>query len=184
MHHLDEQRLISARYNGEPGIFSRDIVSGDSALFGRPEASSSATRFEKVFDRITEYYGVLLDKALRWRWLVTAPFVSLLVLGTGLILNLGGEFLPRMDDGRIMIKVMLPTGASLSETERVLRQIEQKIGRDEAIESVFTLVGGKVKGLYTYEIANEGEINIQLVPRSKRKVSTKEYIAKLPLQLR
>ncbi|HRU07464.1 MAG TPA: efflux RND transporter permease subunit, partial [Candidatus Brocadiia bacterium] len=43
----------------------------------------------------------------------------------------------------------------------------------------FTLAGGKVWGLYTYEIANEGEINIQLVPRSKRALSTAQYVERL-----
>ena len=31
-HHNDGQRLIAARWNGEPGVFSRDIVSGDLVL--------------------------------------------------------------------------------------------------------------------------------------------------------
>jgi multidrug efflux pump subunit AcrB len=44
---------------------------------------------------------------------------------------------------------------------------------------MFTLVGGKVWGLYTYEIANEGEINLQLVPRGKRRLTTVEYIERI-----
>ena len=57
--------------------------------------------------------------------------------------------------------------------------LEAQIANDPLIESYYTLAGGKVWGLYTYEIANEGEINIQLVPRHARKVSTKEFIRKL-----
>ena len=34
-------------------------------------------------------------------------------------------------------------------------------------------------GIYTYLIANEGEINIQLIPRNKRKLSTKAYMNRL-----
>jgi hydrophobic/amphiphilic exporter-1 (mainly G- bacteria), HAE1 family len=34
------------------------------------------------------------------------------------------------------------------------------------------MANGKVWGLATYEIANEGEVNIQLVSRRERKVST------------
>jgi multidrug efflux pump subunit AcrB len=84
-----------------------------------------------------------------------------------------------MDDGRIMVKVKLPTGASLAETDGVLRRIEEAIAGDELIESAFTMSGGKVWGLYTYEIANEGEIDIQLVPRGRRKISTDEYMSRL-----
>ncbi|MCK7515737.1 MAG: hypothetical protein MZV70_75005 [Desulfobacterales bacterium] len=59
----------------------------------------------------------------------------------------------------------LPPGLRSGETDKVLTAIEAKIAEDPLIESYFTLAGGKVWGLYTYEIANEGEINIQLVPR-------------------
>jgi multidrug efflux pump subunit AcrB len=93
--------------------------------------------------------------------------------------RLGSEFLPMMDDGRVMVKVKLPTGASVAETNRVLREIENRIGGDQRIASLFTLAGGKVWGLYTYEIANEGELDIQLVPRHRRDLSTQAYIASL-----
>jgi multidrug efflux pump subunit AcrB len=84
-----------------------------------------------------------------------------------------------MDDGRIMVKVKLPTGAALAETEQALRQIEAKLIDDPLIESYFTLAGGKVVGLYTYEIANEGQIDIQLVPRHARDATTQAYIRRL-----
>ena len=149
-------------------------------IFGRqPSGRRKATRFERFFDRITDGYGAVLRLALRGRWIVVPVFVLILVAAVLLMGRLGSEFLPQMDDGHIMVKVKLPTGASLAETDRILGQIERAIGDDELIESSFTLVGGKVWGLYTYEIANEGEINLQLVPRSRRNLTTNEYIARL-----
>jgi hydrophobe/amphiphile efflux-1 (HAE1) family protein len=136
-------------------------------------------RFERFFDRVTDGYGWALERALRGRWIMLSAFGLILLAGVLLMDRLGGEFLPQMDDGRVMVKVKLPTGASLAETDRVLNQIEQRISEGELIQSAFTLSGGKVWGLYTYEIANEGEIDIQLVPRGKRKLSTKEYIERL-----
>jgi multidrug efflux pump subunit AcrB len=44
---------------------------------------------------------------------------------------------------------------------------------------MFTLVGGKVQGTNTYEIANEGELNLQLVPRHARKLTTDDYIKRI-----
>ena len=41
------------------------------------------------------------------------------------------------------------------------------------------MAGGKVWGLATYEIANEGQVDIQLVPRHARKIGTKAYIERL-----
>ena len=67
----------------------------------------------------------------------------------------------------------------MGETNRILSDIESKLTKDPLIESAFTLAGGKVWGLYTYEIANEGEIDIQLLPQNKRKISMQEYINQL-----
>ncbi len=137
------------------------------------------SRFEQFFNRISDGYGSLLQKVIKRRRFTITVFIIILVGAALVFRQLGSEFLPQMDDGRIMVKVKLPTGAALAETDRILSQIEKQIGDDKRIESLFTLAGGKVWGLYTYEIANEGELNIQLVPRSWRKVSTRGYIEKL-----
>jgi len=52
----------------------------------------------------------------------------------------GSGFLPQMDDGRIMVKVKLPTGAAVAETDRVLQAIEQEIGDDPLVESLFGVI--------------------------------------------
>jgi len=145
-------------------------------VLGRATGGPKASRFERFFERVTAGYGWTLERAVRRRWIVIPGFVAVLVVAVLLMGRLGSEFLPQMDDGRIMVKVKLPTGASLAETDAVLADIEKRIGDDEQVESLFTLSGGKVWGLYTYEIANEGELNIQLVPRRQRNVSTSEYI--------
>ncbi len=150
-----------------------------SIVFGRAGSLSQTSRFDQLFNRLTDIYVRILEKVIRRRWSVVSVFVILLVAAIGLVGRLGTEFLPQMDDGRIMVKVKLPTGTSVAETDRVLKEIEQRIGKDDDIESMFALTGGKVWGLYTYEIANEGELNIQLVPRDDRDLSTKEYIEKL-----
>uniref|UniRef100_A0A7C4PIA2 Efflux RND transporter permease subunit n=1 Tax=Anaerolinea thermolimosa TaxID=229919 RepID=A0A7C4PIA2_9CHLR len=145
-------------------------------LLGRSAQGRQLTRFERFFEKVTEGYGWTLKKVLWGRWIVIAVFGAILILAILMMGRLGSEFLPQMDDGRVMVKVKLPTGASLAETDKLLAEIEDRIGGDDRIESLFTLSGGKVWGLYTYEIANEGELNIQMVPRSKRKMSTHDYI--------
>jgi hydrophobic/amphiphilic exporter-1 (mainly G- bacteria), HAE1 family len=137
------------------------------------------SRFERLFARITDSYGRMLSSAIRSRWLVSAIFIAVLLMTVVMARGIGSEFLPQIDDGRIMVKVKLPTGAAIARTDRILQKIEERIAGDPKVESVFTLSGGKVWGLYTYEIANEGEINIQLVPRSQRDVSTAEFIDQL-----
>jgi len=44
---------------------------------------------------------------------------------------------------------------------------------------MFRLAGGRVFGLYTLEVGNEGNLNIQLAPRSQRTISTARFIKKI-----
>jgi multidrug efflux pump subunit AcrB len=149
----------------------------------RSPQAERLTFFERLIERITEAYGRLLEKTIRLRWITIASFTVLLVIGVMLLPRLGTEFLPQMDDGRIMVKVRLPTGTSVAQTEQTLSRLEKAIGEDPLIDNTFTLVSGKVTGVVTYEIANEGQIDIQLVPRHERKLSTEQYIAELQKKL-
>ncbi|WP_289019085.1 efflux RND transporter permease subunit [Desulfobacter postgatei] len=150
-----------------------------ATLFGGSQKKRQAGWFERMFDQITFGYGWLLDRTIGLRWLVVPVFLLLVAGAVALSGRLGGEFLPLIDDGRIMVKVKMPTGGSVFETDKVLRKIEGQIQDDPLIQSVFTLAGGYVKGLTTYEIANEGEVDIQLVPKTMRDISTEEYVTRL-----
>ncbi|MGD9817687.1 MAG: efflux RND transporter permease subunit [Desulfomonilaceae bacterium] len=151
-----------------------------SVLLGNTSAADSEnTAFQRFFRRVTEAYGGALSYVLKYSWsaIIFAIFVILMVVLA--LPNLGSEFLPRMDDGRVLIKTRLPTGASVHETDKILKSIEEIIANEPLVESYFTLVGGKIWGLYTYLIANEGQIDIQLVPNHERKITTLEYVKKL-----
>jgi multidrug efflux pump subunit AcrB len=139
----------------------------------------SRTWFEKFFDRVIRLYGRSVAWTIGSRWIVIGAF-GLIVIAAGILLTrVGSEFLPRMDDGRVMVKVRLPTGSSVEQTNRVLSQMEAGLSGDPLIESMFTLVGGRLQGQYFYEVANEGELNLQLVPRHARKPSTDEYVKRI-----
>jgi multidrug efflux pump subunit AcrB len=111
--------------------------------------------------------------------MVVGAFVVILIAAGLLSTRLGSEFLPRMDDGRIAVKVKLPTGTSVEQTDQALSQLEKKLSGDPLIQSIFTLVGGKERGTNTYEVANEGALRLQLVPRNDRELSTDDYIKRI-----
>ncbi len=148
-------------------------------FLGPIKPQNKNTRFELFFERFTDGYGRLLERALSARWKVIILFAVVLGLSMLLLGRVGGEFLPLVDDGRIMIKVKLPAGTSLLETDRVLQQVEKQIKDDPIIDSSFSLAGGQVRGLNIYEIANEGQIDIQLVPKARRNISTSDFVAQL-----
>ena len=124
-------------------------------------------------------YRPVLNISLRFKWIVLILFLALLIPGYYLLKNIGSEFLPSADDGLITIKVIMPTGTAMEETDRVLNNIEQIVEKQEFINGYATLAGGKVWGLITTEQTFEGELNIQLKPAVNRNKTTDEYVDEL-----
>lgn len=148
-------------------------------FLGKAETHVHISKFERVFEKITVYYGSVLAIVLKWPRSTILGFVAILGVAVVLAPRVGSEFLPRVDDGRVIVKVKLPTGASVGETDRIMQDIEGLVSHDPDVATYFSLVGAKVWGVATYEIANEAEVNIQLVPRHDRKQSTMGYVQKL-----
>jgi len=83
-HYLDDQRLVQARFNGEPGVFSEDIYSGDlvlriplfaggklinearaaNLLSQASEHRLGRTREELIFNVTSVFYGILAQEKL------------------------------------------------------------------------------------------------------------------------
>ncbi|NLF92900.1 MAG: efflux RND transporter permease subunit, partial [Oligosphaeraceae bacterium] len=139
----------------------------------------AARVFAKVIDWLTGVYGWLLGWLLRWRSLTLILFVLLLLLGVRSARNLGKEFFPELDDGRVMVKVKMPSGTSVGEVDRILALIEKQVKDFPEVKSVYSMAGGRVWGLATYEIANEGEVDILLKPKAERSISTAAFVSKI-----
>lgn len=153
-------------------------------FYGKKQHRASKKSFvSKIADGFIKgliyIYRPILKLSIRFRWLVVLLFLSLLIPGYYFLKNTGSEFLPSADDGLITIKVIMPTGTAMEETDRVLANIEQIVEKQESIHGYATLAGGKVWGLITTEQTFEGELNIQLVPAAERNKTTDEYVEEL-----
>ena len=58
----------------------------------------------------------------------------------------------------------------------MLKSIEKVALSLPDVQTVSALAGGRIWGLVTYEIPHEGEVNIQLTPKLKRKISTDGFV--------
>ncbi len=137
----------------------------------------------RAFGWFQNGYGILVSHLIKLRWIVLIIFLGITLWAGFISFHVQSEFLPVLDDGRIMVKVKLPTGTSVQKTDALLARIEERVINDPLVESAFTLTGGKVWGLYTFEVANEGQINIQLVSRDKRSITTEQYRQRLQKRL-
>ncbi|PYF81577.1 MULTISPECIES: efflux RND transporter permease subunit [Marinomonas] len=104
--------------------------------------------FNRNFDRFTGKYfnGVsrIIKKPVRWM-LVYGMIVAGL---SGLMLNLPSGFLPTEDQGRVMVMVSLPEGASMSRTDKVMQEVENYFLETEKdnVNDVFTISGFNFMG--------------------------------------
>jgi hydrophobe/amphiphile efflux-1 (HAE1) family protein len=136
-------------------------------------------QMDRFMEKIGGFYAKILSKILHGHKR-SIVLLALVILGAAIFSYryLGSEFLPKADDGMITVKVIMSTGTAVTETDKVIRQIENKINELPYIENCSSLIGGKIWGLVTSEVANEGQVDIQLLPKSKRKLNTDGFIAK------
>ncbi|MGR0278043.1 efflux RND transporter permease subunit [Marinomonas dokdonensis] len=104
--------------------------------------------FNRNFDRATGAYSGrvarLVKQPIRW-------FLGYGVIIAGLsymMTNLPTGFLPTEDQGRIIVMVSLPEGASMSRTDAVMRQVEDHFLNNEKdnVEALFTVSGFNFMG--------------------------------------
>ncbi|MDQ2752763.1 MAG: efflux RND transporter permease subunit, partial [Bacteroidota bacterium] len=107
-------------------------------------------------------------------------FVLILIAAVVLILpRLQTGFLPEMDEGSIVLDYTSPPGTSLTETDRMLQQIEKEIVKVPEVEAYSRRTGTQM-GFFITE-PNKGDYLIQL--KKKRSRSTDEVIADIRKQI-
>ncbi len=143
------------------------------------KTSGIAKVFDHIFGLVHRGYSRLLDGCLRVKQLVMGFALVIFVAGLWLATQVGTQFLPQLDDGRVSVKLRMPSGASVAEVDRILSRVEEQFREFPEIESMFRLSGGRVFGLYTLEVSNEGNLNIQLRPRTQRVVTTAQFVEKI-----
>jgi hydrophobic/amphiphilic exporter-1 (mainly G- bacteria), HAE1 family len=146
---------------------------------GGAKSGRLAAWFDRGVDRMTAAYGNGLSRVLQFRWIALILFIALGGAALWMRGAVGSEFLPRVDDGRVMVKLKMPAGTAVGETDRILAGVEKQLNGLAEIDRIFTMAGGRVWGLVTYEIAEEGEVNIQLKPKSQRTISTEAFVEKI-----
>lgn len=110
---------------------------------GRSEefAARLASPWNRVMDKLRDGYVAVLRASLRRRAVVL--FTAVLLFGAGLVaLRVSGmELLPKMDSGASFITVETPSGSSLDETERVVREVEGIVLAEQDLLQLSTQMG-------------------------------------------
>lgn len=109
---------------------------------------------------------------IRRPW-ISISFVIILAFSIFLILpRIETGFLPEMDEGSIVLDYLSPSGTSLEETDRILREVEKIIVTIPEVETYSRRTGTEM-GFFITE-PNSGDYLIQL--KKNRKRTTEEVI--------
>lgn len=102
--------------------------------------------------------GGLIDHA----WLVVP--IILIMIGVGWFAHsrLGSGFMPKMDEGGFILDYYAPAGTSLTETDRMLREVGKILKSTPEVETYSRRTGLQLGGGVTE--ANEGDFFIRLKP--------------------
>ena len=129
-------------------------------------------------------YTRVLAWAIRFRWLTV--FVSLLVLAAALgsLYFIGTEFMPRLDEGSILVETRKLPGVSLTESVEISKRVEQKLRQVPEIADVVIKIGRPDFATEAMGI-NEGDTYLLLRPVDtwKRFHSKEELIAAVAKEL-
>ncbi|MBN2971050.1 efflux RND transporter permease subunit [Roseomonas aeriglobus] len=150
-------------------IYSRFVIPLVSAYWLRDKDAEAAERAGGFMHRIGRGYDRVADRAL------VRPRLFAIVLGLAMALlgwlawsHVPSGFMPKMDEGGFILDYQAKPGAALSDTDRLLRQVETIITATPEVASYSRRTGVQLGGGLTE--ADEGDYFIRLKAGSRRNI--------------
>ncbi len=130
---------------------------------------------EAWFEHVRRGYVALLQILLRYRVATLAVSVVVLVVSLGSLAWIGTEFMPKLEEGSILVQTKKLPGISLTESIELSKRVERVIVGFPEVAGVVTKLGRpdvatEAMGIY------EGDVYVLLKPREQWKVRSKEEL--------
>lgn len=138
--------------------------------------SSDGEKEQHWFEQISAAYSRLLDFVLARRNVVVGFAALLVVIAVGSLRFIGTEFMPRLDEGSLLIQTRKLPGISLSESSTLSTRVEKAVLEFPEVRGVVTKLGRpdlatEAMGIY------EADVYVLLKPRNEwRPGTTKENL--------
>jgi heavy metal efflux system protein len=154
-------------------IISMTVVPAAAAVvFRKPPRPHK----ERLFAPFREAYARFITVILHNRAITISAAVSAVLLSLGSLAFIGTEFMPRLDEGSLLIETRKLPSISLTESVAMSTEIEKIIMKFPEIESVVTKLGRpdlatEAMGIY------QGDVYVMLKPREEwRNYHSKEEL--------
>ena len=119
-------------------------------------------------EKIHAWYSRLLRALLARPALTLLGVVPLLTLAVLCYQNVGSGFMPKMDEGGFILDYNAEPGTSLTETDRLLRQVEAILQETPEVQTYSRRTGLQLGGGITE--SNQGDYFIRLKPQPRRDI--------------
>jgi HAE1 family hydrophobic/amphiphilic exporter-1 len=105
-------------------------------------------RFNHIFFRFRRLYVRLVRHSLSKKLRYLIIFIVIVTVMGVLFLRMPTAYIPDEDQGSLLAQVLMPTGATLEQTEKITKQIERYFmeNEKEAVASVMTISGAGFSG--------------------------------------
>jgi heavy metal efflux system protein len=122
-------------------ILSLTYIPMMCALFLPKDISHKQTFSDKVMQRLQNLYEPLLQKAINVKNIIILGAVALFIIALVVFKNMGGEFIPTLEEGDYAIEFTLPNGSSLSQTVETVLQAENILKKFPEVKCVVGKTG-------------------------------------------
>ncbi len=113
-------------------------------------------------------YERMMNRVLPRPGLILLAIVPLIIAGWLCYQHTGSGFMPAMDEGGFILDYVAPSGMSLTETDRLLRQVEGILRDTPEVQTYSRRTGTQLGGGITEP--NQGDYFIRLKPRPRRDI--------------
>ncbi len=122
----------------------------------------------RISRAVNQRYRDLLARLMRRPWWLLVALVPFIAAGYLGYRQVGSGFMPSIDEGGFVLDYRAPPGTSLTETDRLLRQVGVLIQNSPDVQSYSRRTGAQLGGGLTE--SNEGDFFIRLKPFPRRGV--------------
>ncbi|AXB57504.1 efflux RND transporter permease subunit [Flavobacterium fluviale] len=123
-------------------ILSLTYIPMMSALFLSKKTDHKTNFSDRMIAWLENRYTPLLNKALKFKKVVLTTAVALFALAFIIFQNMGGEFIPTIEEGDLAINATIMTGSSLTQMVETATKYEQLLkAKFPEIKTIVTKIG-------------------------------------------
>ena len=153
-------------------------------------SQKSKMKSQPQFQGGRDFYRKWLTRALEHRRLVLAATIGLFVVSLAIIPFLGMEFMGAQDQDMILLKVKMPVGTALEQTDRVVTMVEKLMSEQPEVSMINAQAGSSAEdnasdssSSFSPSGPHEGLLWVGLIHQSERKLSDIQILERIRSRL-